>query len=467
VFLFEDIRPTPFVSFGCRYKKCTSAIMVTASHNPSNYNGYKVYWNDGGQILPPHDAKIIDQVNQINDPSQVKTIKDLHHPLIEWVGSGIDEAYFQAIAPLQNYLRSNQQEGGTLKVVYTSLHGTGITVMPQALSSWGFTNLTLVEDQVIPDGHFPTAPYPNPEEKAALELGIKKLQEMQGDILIATDPDADRVGVVVMHHRRPRILTGNQIASLCLDHICQVLIHDGRMPERGAFVKSIVTTELFQAIADFYQKPSFNVLTGFKYIAQKIREWEKDSKNGFQFVFGGEESYGYLLGTQVRDKDAVVMSCLICEMALRAKKERKTLVDFLEELYHKHGVFVETLLSIQFEESKEGKEKMAQGIAKLQYAPPSHLNGIPVATLENYQTAIKTDLKTGKAQPIDLPRSDMLIFWLEDQSKVVIRPSGTEPKIKIYCGVREVPGSSIEVAIQKAEEKAAKLVESLKKHLST
>lgn len=467
VYLFEDIRPTPFVSFGCRFKKCISAIMLTASHNPAIYNGYKVYWDDGGQILPPHDTKIIEQVNLIKDPSQVKMIGNLHHPLIEWVGSGIDDAYFAATAPLQNNQKENQQFGSTLKVVYTSLHGTGIAVMPKALSNWGFTNLTLVEKQVIPDGNFPTAPYPNPEEKAALQMGIAKLLESNGDLLIATDPDADRVGVVVMHRGKEFILTGNQIAALCLDHICSALDKQGRMPPKAAFVKTIVTTELFKAVAEFYQKPCFNVLTGFKYIAQKIREWEKDPKNGLQFVFGGEESYGYLLGTQVRDKDAIIMSQLICEMALEAKRHGKTLVDLLEILYIRHGAYFETLLSVNFEESKEGKEKMAAGIKKLQDSPPKSLCGIPVASLEDYQRSIKTDLKTGKTEPLTLPKSDVLLFWLEDHSKVIIRPSGTEPKIKIYCGVRENPAPTILDALKKGENKAKKLVEDLKNHLST
>lgn len=462
VYIFEDIRPTPFVSFGCRFKKCTSAIMITASHNPSNYNGYKVYWSDGGQIVPPQDTKIIEQVNLIKDPSQVKMIPDMHHPLIEWVGSGVDEAYFQAIAPLQNYQKENQQHGASLKVVYTSLHGTGITVMPKALSSWGFGNLTLVEKQVIPDGHFPTVSYPNPEEKAALQMGIKKLEEVNGDILIATDPDADRVGVVVRHKGESRILTGNQVAALCLEHVCSALTKLNKMPEKAAFVKTIVTTELFKAISDSYGKPTYNVLTGFKYIAQKIHEWEKDSKNGRQFIFGGEESYGYLLGTQVRDKDAIVMSALICEMTLEAKRNGKTLVDMLEDLYKKHGVYFETLLTLNFEESKEGKEKMAAIISKLQHSPPTSLAGIPVVSLEDYQRSIKTDVKTGKTGPLAFPKSDVLLFWLEDDSKVIIRPSGTEPKVKIYCGVKEKATPSIDVALARAESKAKKLADALK-----
>lgn len=465
VYLFEDIRPTPFVSFGCRYKKCTAAIMITASHNPANYNGYKVYWDDGAQILPPHDTKIIEQVNLIKDPSQVKAIEHLHHPLIEWVGSGIDEAYFQAIAPLQCCQKGNQKYGNQLKVVYTSLHGTGITVMPKALSNWGFTNLALVENQVIPDGNFPTVAYPNPEDKAALQLGIKRLEDVKGDILIATDPDADRVGIAVKHNGEVRILTGNQIAVLCLEHVCKELTQSQKMPEKAAFVKTIVTTELFKAVADHYGKPCFNVLTGFKYIAQKIREWEKDPKNGCQFVFGGEESYGYLLGTQVRDKDAIVMSNLICEMASEAKQNGKTLIDLLDELYQKYGVYVETLLSINFEESKEGREKMSNGIKKLQNSPPSSIGEIPVASLEDYQHSVKKELKTGKTSPLKLPKSDVLLFWLEDDSKVIVRPSGTEPKIKIYCGVKEDAHGNIPAALQKAEIKAKKLVDSLHQSL--
>lgn len=466
VYLFEDIRPTPFVSFGCRYKKCISAIMITASHNPAAYNGYKVYWNDGGQILPPHDVKIIEQVNLIKDPSQVKMIENLHYPLIEWVGTGIDEAYFQAIAPLQNYPKENQQYGNTLKIVYTSLHGTGITVIPQALSNWGFTNLILVEEQVIPDGNFPTAPYPNPEEKAALQLGIKKLEEVKGDILIANDPDADRVGIVVQYDNQSVILTGNQVAALCLEHVCKALTDNKKMPAKAAFIKTIVTTELFKVIAEHYKKPCFNVLTGFKYIAQKIREWEKDPKNGFQFVFGGEESYGYLLGTQVRDKDAIIMSALICEMALDAKRNGKTLVDKLDELYAKYGVYFESLLSIKFDESKEGRLKMTEGFRKLQHTPPNQLAGLPVAALEDYQRCIRTNLKTGESESLTLPKSDVLLFWLEDGSKAIIRPSGTEPKIKIYCGVRGKPTNNPSEELALGEARAKNIVNDLQKHFS-
>lgn len=467
VYIFEDIRPTPFVSFGCRYKKCIAGIMITASHNPANYNGYKAYWADGGQILPPHDAKIIQEVQRVTDPSQVKAIANLHHPLIEWVGKGIDQAYFQAIAPLQNYPKENQEFGNSLKIVYTSLHGTGISVMPQALANWGFTNLTLVEKQVIPDGNFPTVAYPNPEEKAALQLGIKKLEEVKGDLLIATDPDADRIGVVVCHQGSSHMLNGNQVAALCLDHVCNALTTQGRMPAKAAFIKTIVTTELFKTICDSYHKTCVNVLTGFKYIAQKIREWEKDSKNGLQFVFGGEESYGYLLGTQVRDKDAVIMSALICEIALKAKREGRTLVDVLEDLYKRHGVFFETLLSLKFEETKEGKEKIAAGIKRLQHSPPQSLGGIPVVVLEDYQLSIKTDLQTGKVEKITLPKSDVLLFWLADESKVIIRPSGTEPKVKIYCGVREKSIPSIPEALVAAEAKANALSHDLQTHFSS
>lgn len=459
VFIFKDIRPTPLVSFGCRFKGCSSAIMITASHNPPEYNGYKVYWNDGAQILPPHDKNIISEVNKIENPSQVKKAAGTKDPLIVWVGDDIDEAYLKAVKPLQRYPEDNKSKGKSLKIVYTSLHGTGITMVPKILNDWGFSQFSLVEKQVIPDGNFPTAHHPNPEEKPALKLGIAQLTTEQADLFIATDPDCDRMGVVCRHGNDIKIFNGNQIACLCLYHLFQ-----SKVPENAAFVKTVVTTELFKAICDAYHKPCFDVLTGFKYISEKIRDWERDPK-GIQFLFGAEESYGYLLGTEARDKDAIIMSALIAEASLQAKLQSKTLWDVLQKIYRKFGFYHEDLVSLQFEETKAGREQMKKGIERIQAEHPKEFIKIPVSIVEDYQNLIRKDLNTGKTEKITLPKTEMLVFWLKDNSKLVVRPSGTEPKIKLYCGVSYKEYTSLEVIQKQADAHAKELLAALADHL--
>lgn len=464
VYLFKNIRPTPLVSFGCRYKKCMAAVMITASHNPAVYNGYKVYWSDGGQVVQPHDIGIIAEVEKITDPTEVRLATNLSDPLIHEIEAEIDEAYIKAITPLQNYPEINQQKGDQLKVVYTSLHGTGITLAPRALTAWGFKNPTLVGDQVIPNGDFPTVKSPNPEEKAALQMGIDLMLKTQSDLLIANDPDADRVGVAVLHKNDAYILNGNQIAAICLAHICEALSKQNRLPSRAAFIKTIGTTELFRVICQDYQRKCFNVLTGFKYIAEKIREWEL-LPDGYQYIFGGEESYGYLLGTHARDKDAIVCSALLCEVALHAKLEGKTLVDRLYDLYQRYGVYQEKLLSINFGETKEGKEQMAHGMQRLRQSHLHEINGIPVVSVEDYLVSTRYFLETGKTEPIPLIKSDVLLYWLADESKVMVRPSGTEPKVKLYCGVVEKTFPSIEEGIQNSLKRCDDILVFMRNHL--
>ncbi|NGX43413.1 MAG: Phosphoglucomutase [Chlamydiae bacterium] len=460
VFLCSELRPTPFVSFGCRYKHCSAAIMITASHNPPEYNGYKVYWSDGGQIVPPHDKGIIEEVRKIKDLSMVKSVNDLSSPLITIVDEDVDEAYLQAIGAYALYPEENRQFGQTLNVVYSSLHGTGITLVPDALKSWGFTNITIVEEQSVPNGNFPTVKSPNPEERSTLQLGIETLEKKQADLFIATDPDADRVGIVVNHMGEALMLNGNQIACLCLYHICEALTKQNRMPRKVAFIKTIATTELFKTIAETYGAACFDVLTGFKYIAELMNKWEEEP-DGYHYVFGGEESYGYLLGTHARDKDAVISSALICEVALHAKRQGKTLIDVLYEIYQKFGVYFEKLVFIKFEESKEGKEQMVRGMKKLRDNPPREILGIPVDSMEDYQTSKRTHFGTGTSEALTLPKSDVLLFWLKDGSKLMIRPSGTEPKIKIYCSVKEEKFSEIPVMLKKCEEHTTDLLQAL------
>ncbi|MCE2982287.1 MAG: phospho-sugar mutase [Parachlamydia sp.] len=463
-YIFKNIRPTPLVSFGCRFKGCTAAVMVTASHNPPIYNGYKVYWSDGGQLVPPNDSGVIAEAAKVTDPSLVRSVPSLDHPLIHEIEEEVDQAYLSAIKSLQNYPDVNRQEGKRIKIAYTSLHGTGITLMPQALKEWGFTTVSYVESQIIPDGSFPTVNSPNPEEKAAMELGIKKMLENQSDVLIANDPDADRIGVAVLYQGEAVLLNGNQICVLLLEHVCEALAKENRLPPNAAFIKTIGTTELFKAICDFYKRPSFNVLTGFKYIAEKIHEWEV-LPNGHQFIFGGEESYGYLLGTFSRDKDAILCSALICEAALQAKIAGKTLVDQLHDLYHKYGVYQEKLLSINFGETKEGKEQMSLGMQKIRSSHLLAIDSIPVAAIEDYSSSTKYDVETGKTEPIQLPVSDVLLYWLNDGTKVMIRPSGTEPKVKIYCGLVEKNFNSIEEGIEACQKRCDAILNFMKNQL--
>jgi phosphoglucomutase/phosphomannomutase len=466
VYLCKDLRPTPLVSFGCRYKHCSTAVMITASHNPAIYNGYKVYWNDGGQILPPHDKAIINEVKKITDPRLVQCSESLQHPLIEIVDKEIDNAYLSAAKKLQLLPEEAQHHGKDLKIVYTSLHGTGITLEPDMLKDWGFSNVTYVDQQIIPDPDFPTTKYPNPEEKAAMMLGLKKLKEIQGDVLIATDPDADRVAAGVHQNGEEVLITGNQMACICLEFICKTLSEQGKMPANAAFIKSLVTTELFQAICDSYQKPCLNVLTGFKYIAEKIRQWESEP-HGYQYIFGGEESYGYLFGTNTRDKDGILVSALISEIALHAKRRGQTLVDFLHEIYHKYGVYYDNVLSIKFPETKAGKDQIAAGMEKLRLKTPQEIDGVDVLAIEDYQTSVKRTFKASVTETLQFPQTDMLLFWLTDGSKVVIRPSGTEPKIKIYCEVTKKKPSPIQATIQSLQSKAQRIIDEIETLLTS
>lgn len=460
VYLTEALRPTPLVSFGCRYNSCKAAIMITASHNPPEYNGYKVYWKDGGQVLPPYDERITFEVEN-TDLSKVKRADSLDHPLIEKVGDDVDEAYLDALSTLPFYPDTNKKEGQKLSICYTSLHGTGITLVPASLKKWGFENLHFVNQQIIPDGNFPTTHSPNPEEPKALSLGIETLTKEGADILLATDPDADRVGVVVMHEGKPVILTGNQVACLCLEHICNAFNERRQIRENLTFIKTIVTTELFKAITERYGVNCVEVLTGFKYIAQKITEWDETGARE-KFIFGGEESLGYLLGTFTRDKDAVVSSCLIAEVALQAKLNQKTLVDLLNDIFATYGIYSEKLFSVNFQESSEGKNAMELAMQKLRADPFNEINGARVFFVDDYLSLQRHNLQTGEVTPLTLPRSDVLVYWLEGGGKLMVRPSGTEPKVKLYGSVVLNEYENLEEGKKRADALVYELLESVK-----
>jgi phosphomannomutase len=433
-YITHNLRPTPLASFGCRHFKCCAAIMITASHNPPEYNGYKVYWSDGGQVVPPHDKGIIQEVQAIADISKVP-VASFPNPLITEVGEELDNAYLEAIAPLQFQPELDKQNGSKLKIVYTPLHGTGATMVPKTLKKWGFSNVSVVTAQNDENGRFPTVRYPNPEEPTALKLGIEQMVKEGADLLLANDPDADRIGLALMHQGKPVILTGNQIASLCASFILETLSEQKRLPSNGALIKSIVTTELLRAIAEAYKKPCFDVLPGFKYIAALILTWEKDSSH--QFIFGGEESLGYLVGTHSRDKDGVVCCALLAEVALKAKLEGKTLLDKLDQLYTTYGVYREELKSINFPETRAGRDQMSKVMGRLRGDSLKEIGGSKVVKVDDF-----LKLK---------PASDILIFHLEDHSRLVVRPSGTEPKVKLYCGVHKIPEKDLDETVKQCD----------------
>jgi len=464
VLLIKDLRPTPFVSFACRYKKCQAGIVITASHNPAVYNGYKVYWSDGAQVVPPHDKGIIHEVEAIQDLTAIQ-LAPQGSPLITLVDGEIDDAYITAIRPLQMRPEADKKDGKQLSIAYTSLHGTGITLAPKALNDWGFPTIHYVEKQIVPDGDFPTVKFPNPEFKETLQLGIDLLVKEKADILLANDPDADRLGMAVLHRGQPVILTGNQIASICVEYLCHHLHELGKLTPTCAFITTIVSTEMIGCIAKAWQAACFEVLTGFKYIGEMIHLWEM-TNNPYTFIFGAEESYGYLLGSNVaRDKDAIVSSCLFAEIALYAKSQGKTFVDLLEEIYKKYGVFREEQKSLSFPPSKEGFDAMQHLMTSLRKNPPQNFCGKQVVVLEDYLESKRHLLQEKKSESLILPKSDVLLFRLADFSRLVIRPSGTEPKVKIYGSVREEKIDDLPSTITACDERLRTLLEDAAKEL--
>lgn len=464
VYLTKYLRPTPYVSFGCRHFGCTTAVMITASHNPPQYNGYKVYWNDGGQVLPPHDTGIVEEVAKITEDRQVKAVAKLEHSLIQIINLDFDDTYLEAITKQQCYPEKDHVNGNNLSILYTSLYGTGITVTPNLLRKWGFKNLSFVEVQCEFDTNFATAPSPNPENLAAMRLGIEQMLATNADILIANDPDADRVGVAIRVGNRAALLNGNQVAVLCLVHICEALTTQKTMPEKPAFIKTIVTTELFREICTRYRAACYDVLPGFKYIAEKIRDWE-NTPGSEQFVFGGEESCGYLKGTQTRDKDAVLMSGIVAEVALLAKMQGKTLLDKLNDIYHTYGAYYETLKTVEFQDTKIGREAREAGMKRLSENHPRTIGGAEVVAFEDLTKRIKIDYLTQEKTPSDLPVSEVLRFWLKDGSILTVRPSGTEPKIKLYAGIKTGERRETTQALEQAQVQANAYLEDLEKLL--
>ncbi|GAB4329439.1 MAG: phospho-sugar mutase [Flammeovirgaceae bacterium] len=429
VYLFDSLRPTPELSFAIRHLKCHSGVVITASHNPKEYNGYKAYWADGGQLVPPHDKAVMAEVSKITNINEVK-FEGGSGKIIK-INKEVDEPYIEMIKSLSISPEAIKAQHD-LKIVYTPIHGTGIVLVPEVLKRMGFTNVTVVQEQSEPNGNFPTVIYPNPEEAEALSIGLKKCKELDADILLGTDPDSDRVGIAVKNHKGEFVLlNGNQTAALLFNYIVEVRKQKGLAKPNDFICKTIVTTDLIDAFAKHHGIQCFSVLTGFKYIAELIREYE----GKLNFVCGGEESYGYLVGDKVRDKDAIASVAIICEMAAYAKNKGMTLFDMLLEIYSKFGYYKEDLVSLT-KKGKSGLEEIKQMMKDLRANPPKKIAGIEVVEIKDYQNSISTEVSTGKTTPIKLPKSDVLQFITKDGSRISARPSGTEPKIKFYFGVR-------------------------------
>ncbi len=429
VYVFRELRPTPELSFAIRYLGCKSGVVITASHNPKEYNGYKAYWDDGAQMIPPHDVNVINEVNRIRDFSQIHFDRD--ESRIVMIGEAVDQAYMEKIR--ENVLSPDSiRHQKDLKIVYSSIHGTGITLVPEILRRIGFENVHVVEEQAVPDGNFPTVVYPNPEEPEAMNLALQKAKKLDADIVMATDPDADRVGIAIKnHHGEWQLLNGNQTGALIIYYLLRLWKEKNRLDGKQFIVKTIVTTDLIQEIAGHYGVEYFNTLTGFKYIAALIRDLEGKKK----FIGGGEESYGYLINDFVRDKDAITSCAVIAEMTAYAKDQGMTLMDMLIELYQRFGFYKERLISIT-KKGKSGADEIQKMMTGLRSNPPRELGGSPLTRLIDYQSLTKKDIKTGKEHRIDFPKSNVLQFMTADGSKVSARPSGTEPKIKFYFSVK-------------------------------
>ena len=427
VYLFDDLRPTPELSFAIRHFGCQGGIVITASHNPKEYNGYKAYWDDGGQIIAPHDKNIIEEVLSIKDIASVKF--NGNPELIEMIGQKVDEIYLDNIHSLSLAPEAIKRQRD-FKIVFTPLHGTGVTLVPRALEKFGFEKVYLVDEQTTPDGNFPTVKSPNPEETAALQLAMDMAKKIEADLVMATDPDADRVGIAIRKENEMILLNGNQAASLLIYYLLTKWKENGKLKGEEFIVKTIVTSELLVKIAEKEGVDHYDVLTGFKYIADIIKSLEGQKK----FIGGGEESYGYLVGDFVRDKDAVISCAMIAETAAWAADKGIGLYDLLLEIYQEFGFYKEKLISV-VRKGKSGAEEIQAIMKNFRENPPVMLGGSKVVKIMDYQTSVAKNIYTGNEEKIELPASNVLQFLTEDGGKVSVRPSGTEPKIKFYFGV--------------------------------
>ncbi len=450
-YVFESLRPTPELSYAVRKLGCIAGINITASHNPPEYNGYKVYWEDGAQITPPHDKGIMDEVKKVTDYATVKTMdkeKAQADGLYVTIGKDIDDSYMEELKSLvlrQDCIDAKAKE---LKIVYSPLHGTGNIPVRRVLKELGFENVYVVPEQELPDGEFPTVSYPNPEAAEAFELGLKLGKEVDADLILATDPDADRLGVYVKDSKTGEYhsLTGNMSGCLIGDYIISQRKEQKGLPEDGAFIKSIVSTNMADAIAEYYGIALVEVLTGFKFIGQKIYEFEKSGKG--TYLFGMEESYGCLTGTYARDKDAVVASMALCEAAAYYKTKDMTLWDAMIAMYERYGYYKDDVQSVTLK-GIEGLEKIQKIMNTLRENAPKQIGDYQVVSARDYKTGDIKDMETGNVTPTGLPSSNVLYYDLNDAAWVCVRPSGTEPKVKFYYGVK---GTSLADADEKSKE---------------
>lgn len=431
-YLFESLRPTPELSYAVRKNGCKAGIVITASHNPSEYNGYKVYWEDGAQLVPPHDVNVIDEVRKIKNPSEVKT--DYRSWNIIPLGVETDRNYWESIASV-----ASEQHDSDLKIVYTPLHGTGVKSIPQVMELLGYQHVEVLADQAKPDGNFPTVDSPNPEEAAALKMAIDRAEKINADIVLGTDPDTDRVGIAVKDNNGKFVLlNGNQTAAVLVNYMLRKWHNAGEIDGNQFICKTIVTTELLHEIADHYKVKTYDTLTGFKWIADIIRKKEGKEK----FIVGGEESYGYLVDDFVRDKDAVISAVMICEAAAEAKKAGKSFFNELLDIYSNIAFYKERLISVT-KKGISGAEEIAAMMDNLRNNPPKEVAGLPVVTLRDFQKQEEFDLINNTSKGIELPKSNVIQVVLKDGSLFTARPSGTEPKIKFYMSVKGEKLSSI------------------------
>lgn len=456
VYLYKELRPTPVLSFAVRELGCQAGVMITASHNPKEYNGYKAYWSDGAQLLAPHDEQVINHVNKIKTLDQVHWTRNPDY--VEMIGEEIDQKYLDQVKALSFNMESIKKRK-KFKIVYTPLHGTGITMVPQAWENIGFRHVILVEEQKKPDGNFPTVTSPNPEDREAMQMALHKAEKVNADIVLATDPDTDRLAVGIRKEKGEYyLLDGNETAILLTHYILEQMQKREMLNENMYIVKTIVTSELIPLLAKDYNVGCDDVLTGFKYIAQIIREREGKQK----FICGGEESYGFLVGDYVRDKDAVSACCMVAEMAAQAVTEKTTLYKKLLKIYKEYGLYRDKLLSLT-KKGKEGLDEIKKMMTQYRTNPPTEINKSKVVMIKDYLNQKSTDLRTGKVYPIDQPISDVIQFFTEDDTKITIRPSGTEPKIKFYFSAKmDLPFvSSFKHVTKKLDDKFKKIIESL------
>lgn len=463
-YVFESLRPTPELSYAVRRLGCIAGINITASHNPPEYNGYKVYWEDGAQITPPHDKGIMDEVKAVIDYSTVKTMEKEEAKasgMYEIIGAEVDDGYIAELKKQVLHQEAIDEMKAELKIVYSPLHGTGNIPARRILKELGFENVYVVKEQELPDGDFPTVSYPNPEAEEAFTLGLKLAKDVDADLILATDPDADRLGVYVKDTKSGeyKVLTGNMSGCLLADYEISERKSVKGLPEDGYLIKSIVTSNMAKAIAKEYGAGFAEVLTGFKYIGQKILEFEQTGKGSY--LFGFEESYGCLIGTYARDKDAIVATMALCEAAAFYKTKGKTLWDAMVDMYDKYGYYKEDIKSVTLK-GIEGLEKIQEILEAFRKNPPSEVGGYQVLRARDYQSGIIKNVKTGEETQTGLPASNVLYYDLEDDAWLCVRPSGTEPKVKFYYGIK---GSSLEDAKKRSAKLGERVLEMIEKML--